>query len=481
MAAKIRDLREAMAFLEAQGQGPEMCDTPLSTRFEIADHYVHQYAGVPASRVSRDEKAVMYRSVRAHSMPVLLGGFGSRRQNRLLLCEGDGDYHKAVLTGIKQRIPVETAANPPPCQEVVITRDIDLCRSLPILTLTRNDAGPYVTMGLVVATDRDSGISNASIHRLCVQNKDELSIAIYPGRHLGILLNRAIESGRPLAVSINIGLDPAIYIASCLTEPLCTFQDSELEIAGGIRGEAVQVSPCRSIDEICISRAEIVLEGVIAGEQVRENQNHPNAGSMPEFTGYQGVVPQGARQPLVKIRAITHRKEAIYQSCIGPGLEQSELQSITPELAIKLFLAREFPQLEVRDVVFNSAGGGVLMGVIQVNKRKKEDDDNAVDAATKAVQLATPFKHILLVDEDIDPFSPQDLWWAMTTRFQADIDTYTSKSERRFTMDPTQSPLYRGLDESPKSTKAVFDCSVPFALKPAFRRAFDPFMGNQKQ
>ncbi len=468
----IHDLRSALEYLQHNGGEVEKCGDSLSAELAIANHYVANYAGVPASSVSRNEKIVIYENVDGHEIPVLLGVFGSRHNNRRLLCGGAGDYHAVVLNALQNRLPTEKI-NSPVCQEVVLTEDIDLCRILPVLTLTEHDAGPYITMGLVVATDPESGVTNASVHRLCVQGKDELSIAIYPGRHLGMLLDKARDAGKPLAVSINIGLDPAIYFASCLTEPLCSRSDSELEIAGGIRGAGVSVSNCTSVDEICISDAEIVIEGEITDAMVKENQHNPGGGSMPEFTGLQGLVPDGAMLPLIKVTAITHRKDPIYQTCIGPGLEQSELQSITPELATRLFLRREYPDLKVLDVVFNTSGGGLLMGVIQVAKQGEVDDARVVEAGMAVLKLAPPFKHIILVDEDVDPHSAEDLWWALTMRYQADIDTHTTDNDKPFLMDLTQLPVYRKSSSVPeKSAKALFDCTVPWRMKHVFKRPF---------
>jgi 4-hydroxy-3-polyprenylbenzoate decarboxylase len=113
------------------------------------------------------------------------------------------------------------------------------------------------------------------------------------------------------------------------------------------------------------------------------------------------------------------------------------------------------------------------MGVIQVEKQGVIDDKCVVDAGLAALRLASPFKHIILVDEDIDPHSAEDLWWALTMRYQADIDTHIIDNDKPFLMDPSQLPIYRNsISKSVNSAKALFDCTVPWAMKDVFKRPF---------
>jgi gallate decarboxylase subunit C len=324
----------------------------------------------------------------------------------------------------------------------------------------------------VLAKDPDTGISNASIHRFCVQGKDEMTISIYPGRHIGNLYEAALSKGENLPISINIGLDPAIYFASCFTEPLCKQGECELDIVGGLRQKAVEISDCINVNTDCISNAEIIIEAEITSDTCAENKFSSGKGTMPEFLGYQGSVKPGEELPIVKVKAITHRKNPIYQTLIGPGLEQSELQAITPEIATRGFLMQNF-DLDVKEIVFNTAGGGLLMLVLQIQKKLKQDDNLSIQSALKILSLIPPLKHIFLVDCDIDPYSSEDLIWALTTRYQADLDMHLLTNEKPFLMDPSQTPDYRkNSDNKNTSVKALFDCTVPWELNSKFKRPF---------
>lgn len=468
---EIYDLRSALQYLEAQGDVPLRYTDNIDCNLEVADHYAREIAGVPASTKTRDEKVIFYDNCNGHDIPVLMGLFGSRKRNQIMLTGSNESYHGVVFKGLGNRIAPNKIEDPV-CQQVVINTDIDLLKNLPILTLTEECAGPYITMGLVLARDPQSGAFNASIHRFCVHSKNEMTISIFPGHHLGDWFEAAQERGENLPISINLGLDPAIYFASCLTEPIVKKGENELEIAGGMRGKAVNISDCLHVGAECISDAEIIIEAEITGDFVPENNLDKSKGSMPEFVGYQGQVNPNVPVPIVKVKAITHRENPIYQSLIGPGLEQSELQAIAPEIAAKGFIKQHF-DFEVLDSHFNTAGGGVLTSILQVKKTRPEHDHAVVEAAKKVLSLAPPFKHMFIVDEDVDAHSPEDVFWAMTTRFTADTDVHTMPNEKPFPMDPSQSQDYRKDTANPAvGVKAVFDLTLPFRMKDQFKRPF---------
>ncbi len=471
MTAEIYDLRSALEFMEKNGESVVVHDSPIKAKYEIAQHYVKESAGVPASTVSRDEKVIRYERVEGHDIPVLIGMFGARSRNQLLLTGQPDSHHFPFMQALQERIkPIKI--DTPKCQQVVIDKDINLTRDLPILTLSEEDSGPYIGLGFVFASDPETGDYSASVHRLCVQGKDELSISIYPGRQLGLLYEAALSKGKTLSVSINIGLDPAIYYASCLTEPLRKKGECKLDVVGGLRGKAVNLSACLKVEAECLSDAEIVIEGEITSQQIAENQSDASKGSMPEFTGYQGAIAPGVTVPVIKVKAITHRKNPIYQTVIGPGLEQSELQAITPEIATRFFLKQNF-DLDIKDVVYTTSGGGLFMSIIQLEKHSEKDDVAVIEAGLKVLSLAPPFKHLFLVGEDVDPHSSDDVLWALTTRFQADCDLHTANNPTPFMMDLSQTPEYRSqTDNNEESCRALFDCTVPWRMKEKFKRPF---------
>ena len=104
-------------------------------------------------------------------------------------------------------------SRPAPCQEMIYRAedpDFDLRKLVPAPTNTPEDAGPYVTMGLCSGSDPETGDTDVTIHRLCIQSRDEMTMWITPGsRHLGAFWEKYLKLNKPMPISVSIGLDPS--------------------------------------------------------------------------------------------------------------------------------------------------------------------------------------------------------------------------------------------------------------------------------
>ena len=363
---------------------------------------------------------------------------------------------------------------PAPCQEVVHRAedpDFDLRRLIPAPTNTPVDAGPYITLGMCYATHPDTGRSDVTIHRLCVQGRDELSIFLQPGsRHIGAMAERCEELGVPLPITVSIGVDPAIEITSCFEPPTTPLGYNELAIAGALRGEPVKLCRCVSIHENAIANAEYVIEGeIVPGVRVQEDQNSHTGFAMPEFPGYNGVA-SGVCWKL-KVRAVTHRKHPIMQTCIGPSEEHVNMAGIPTEASILALLEKAMPG-KVKNVYAHRAGGGKYMAVLQVVKSAPTDEGRQRQAALLAFSAFPELKHVILVDDDVDIFDTNDVLWALNTRYQGNLDTVFLPGVRCHPLDPSAGPEYNAsIPDRGVSCKTIFDCTVPFAQKARFARA----------
>ena len=309
------------------------------------------------------------------------------------------------------------------CQEVVhlaTEEGFDIRKLLPAPTNTPEDAGPYITLGMCYASNPNTGESDVTIHRMCLQSKDEISIFLMPGaRHIGYFRELAEAAGEPLPISVSIGVDPAIEIASCFEPPTTPLGYDELQAAGAIRNKPVELVQCLTINERAIANAEYVIEGeILPNVRVREDQNSNTGKAMPEFPGYCG--PANPELPIIKVKAITTRKNPI----------------------------------------------------MQFKKTMPSDEGRQRQAALLAFSAFAELKHVILVDEDVDIFDINDVMWAMTTRFQADVDLITIPGVQCHPLDPSNNPAYHPeIRERGVACKAIFDCTVPFDQKERFQRA----------
>jgi 4-hydroxy-3-polyprenylbenzoate decarboxylase len=232
----------------------------------------------------------------------------------------------------------------------------------------------------------------------------------------------------------------------------------------------VELVKCLSVDAKALAQAEIVIEGVILPDvRVVEDQNSHTGKAMPEFPGYCG--PANPSVPLIKVTAVTTRRNPIMQTVIGPSEEHVSLAGIPTEASIITMVGKALPGL-LQNVYAHSSGGGKYLAVLQVKKSIPSDEGRQRQAALLAFSSFSELKHVILVDEDVDPFDTNDVLWAMTTRFQADVDLIPIPGVRCHPLDPSNNPeMSPSIRDKGIACKAIFDCTVPFDQKARFQRA----------
>lgn len=476
MTKEVIDLRSALELLESIPGQMVHTDVEVDPSAELAGVYRYVGAGGTVARPTKTGPAMTFENVKGHpGAKVVIGLLASRKRVGYLLNSKPEKLGFMMRDAVKNAIaPVVVDKAKAQCQEVVhlaTDEGFDIRKLIPAPTNTPEDAGPYVTLGMCYASDVESGESDVTIHRLCLQSKDEISMFFTPGaRHLGAFREKAEALSKPLPISISIGVDPAIEIASCFEPPTTPLGFNELSIAGAIRGKAVELAPCVTIDEKCIANAEYVIEGeLLVGARVREDQNSNTGKAMPEFPGYTG--PANAELPVIKVKAVTHRVNPIMQTCIGPSEEHVSMTGIPTEASILDMVERAMPG-RVQNVYAHSSGGGKFIAVIQFKKTVPSDEGRQRQAALLAFSAFPELKQVILVDEDVDIFDTNDVLWAMTTRMQADVDIVTIPGVRCHPLDPSNDPACSwSIRDHGIACKTIYDATVPFNQKARFQRA----------
>lgn len=476
MTKEVINLRSALELLESIPGQMVHTDVEVDPSAELAGVYRYVGAGGTVARPTKTGPAMTFENVKGHQgAKVVIGLLASRKRVGYLLNSKPEKLGFMMRDAVKNAIaPVVVDKAKAQCQEVVhlaTDEGFDIRKLIPAPTNTPEDAGPYVTLGMCYASDVETGESDVTIHRLCLQSKDEISMFFTPGaRHLGAFREKAEALGKPLPISISIGVDPAIEIASCFEPPTTPLGFNELSIAGAIRGKAVELAPCVTIDEKCIANAEYVIEGeLLVGARVREDQNSNTGKAMPEFPGYTG--PANAELPVIKVKAVTHRVNPIMQTCIGPSEEHVSMAGIPTEASILDMVERAMPG-RVQNVYAHSSGGGKFIAVIQFKKTVPSDEGRQRQAALLAFSAFPELKQVILVDEDVDIFDTNDVLWAMTTRMQADVDIVTIPGVRCHPLDPSNDPACSwSIRDHGIACKTIYDATVPFNQKARFQRA----------
>jgi 4-hydroxy-3-polyprenylbenzoate decarboxylase len=297
-----------------------------------------------------------------------------------------------------------------------------------------------------------------------------MTMFLTPGaRHIEVFRQKAEAAGRPLPITVSIGIDPAISLATSFEPPSTPLGFDELRVAGALRGAAVDLVQGVSVDERAVAHAEFVIEGeLLPGVRMAEDQNTGTGKAMPEFPGYTG--PAVRDLPVIRVKAVTHRRHPILQTCIGPSEEHVSLAGIPTEASILQAIDRAMPGRLV-NVYAHSSGGGKYLAILQFRKGQASDEGRQRQAALIALTAFPELKHVIVVDEDVDPFDTNDVLWALNTRYQGDIDTLFLPGVRCHPLDPSESPAYNpSLRDTGLSCKTIFDCTVPWALKGDFVR-----------
>ena len=472
---KVNDLRSALKLLKSMPGQLIETNVEVDPSAELAGVYRHVGAGGTVMRPTKEGPAMIFNNVKGHEgARVAIGLMASRKRVAALLDCKSEDLGKKLYSSVDNPIPPVLSMEPAPCQQVVHRAedaDFDLYKLVPAPTNTPDDAGPYITLGMCYATHPDTGLSDVTIHRLCIQGKDELSIFFTPGaRHIGAMADRAEQLGRRLPISISIGVDPAISIGSCFEPPTTPLGYDELAVAGALRNEPVKLCNCLTVNERAIANAEYVIEGeVIPNVRVQEDQNSKTGYAMPEFPGYTG--PASSECWLIKVKAVTHRENPIMQTCIGPSEEHVSMAGIPTEASIYGMIEKAMPG-RLQNVYCASPGGGKFMAVLQFKKLSPSDEGRQRQAALLAFSAFSELKNVFLVDEDVDCFDLNDVIWAMNTRFQGDVDIVTIPGVRCHPLDPSNDPAFSAsIRDHGIACKNIFDCTVPYELKDRFKRA----------
>jgi len=376
----------------------------------------HELAAV--SQRLDGERAVLFESTDGPPVPVAANVCSRREWYAEAMGVPPGQLLPELQRRQEVRIPPRPVADAPFWRNVQ-TKDIDILRILPLPTYHERDGGPYVSAGVFFARDPDTGAGNVSIHRMHCLERDLFGLLVLP-RHMKEMIRRAGERGEALKVAVAVGLDPLLLLASQLV--LAPGED-ELEAAGGLRGEAVEVAPAPWTGIPVPAQAEVVIEGEIPpGERRLE-------GPFGEFPRYYS--PAGEREVL-RVRAISRRPEGVFYSILPAGRDHLLMGALPREAGLLRDLRRAVPS--VTDVALPLSASGRFHCVIQLDKRNEGEAKSALLAALSAHY---DVKHAIAVDRDIDPHDPERVDWALATRFQADKDLVVVPGAWGSRLDPS--------------------------------------------
>lgn len=310
-----------------------------------------------------------------------------------------------------------------PVKDVVLTGDqVDL-GYLPVMRNFEQDGGPYLTNAMVVAKDPETGVRNASFHRMHVKSKTRFGTSLHSRRHLWNYARKAKAMGlSELPVVIVVGCHPLITFGSALWKG--PIEADEYEIAGGFLNEPLKIVEGVTGPVEIPAFAELAIEGKLLLDADEDE------GPFGEFTGY---ASERSTRNAVEVTGILHRRDAYYHTIVG-GIsdEHTLMMGVSQEARQLKSLRVQYPN--VTAVSYPKSGTCLLHCYISARNPAPGEARN-IAAAALGDNLS--LKLVVVVDADVDVYNEQEVLWAMATRFQADTDTDLLKVGMGAILDPS--------------------------------------------
>jgi UbiD family decarboxylase len=381
---------------------------------------------------------LLFEKVKGTKFPVLTNLHAGRARLATAIHAKPDELQKSYLRAMEKPIPPKILTKAP-VKEVVLTGDqIDLY-DLPQIRHHEGDAGAYITAAISFAKDLNSDTWNCAYNRLMIQGRDTTSIHLTLAKHLWEFQRAAETQGKPLPVAFAIGVHPAIALG-CLA--IGSIDEDERAIMGGLLGEPLELIKCETSEVLVPAHAEMIIEAEILPHERTEE------GPFGEFTGYS---LGERRREVVKVRAITHRRDAIYQDITVGHLDHLML-STTP-IEANLYRAVRAMVPTIRAVRVPAP----FTCYVSIEQRISGQAKNAILAVLGADLY---MKRVVVVDHDVDIFNDRQVNWAIATRCQPDRDIAVVTNARGSDLDPSTkedgNTAKWGVDATAKPSLAAF-------------------------
>jgi len=342
--------------------------------------------------------------VRGSKIGLVANIFASRDILALAIGSSPENFYRDFGKSLDHLIKAEKVESGPVYENLKLGNEVDL-GVLPVPRHFLDDAGPYITAGMVAAQDPDTGIGNLAYARLQVKGKNRLGISLHSRQHLWDYHRRSKLAGKDLPVAVVIGAHPAIMIAAAAKMAI---EDDEYDLAGALLGTPLPITKCKTVDTFVPANAEIVIEGfILADEEEKE-------GPFGEYTGYS---TNRSTNNLMCVTAIAMRNDPLYVDIIpGNSAEHLILGRASKEAWIHKRMKEALPFF----VDFHYPSSGTHFHCyLRIDK-------TAPGQANQAAQLLLGLDHyiklVVVVDKDIDPSDESAVLWSLATRMQPDRD-----------------------------------------------------------
>jgi 4-hydroxy-3-polyprenylbenzoate decarboxylase len=462
----FNDLNEFIQTLDNKGELKRI-KIPVSVDLEIAEVLRRVMYG--------NGPAVLFENVPGYNIPVAGNLFGSEKRMQIALEEPNFEklgtritdlLNMEIPTGILEKVKslpklAELSGFSPklvksgPVKDVTDTTTPSFA-TLPVIKTWPKDAGRFITFGLILTKNPDTGIRNLGVYRM--QLYDDHTAAMHWQIHKrgAMHFKRMAEQGKRIEVAVIIGADPATVYSG--VAPVPEGLDKFL-FAGIMRRKGIDLVKCQTVDLEVPAQSEIVLEGYVDPKDVRIE------GPFGDHTGYY-TPPEP--YPTFHLTGVMRKQNPTYLTTVvgKPILEDAYLGKVIERSFLPLI---QVLQPEVVDISFPAAGWFQGVAVVSMKKRYPGQARKVMFGLWGTGQLALT-KMLVIVDQDVNVHDMNDVIWAVTTRTDPARDVLILDRVPTDTLDPS-SPILNlgskiGIDATTKSKEEGFEREWQEQVKP---------------
>jgi UbiD family decarboxylase len=352
----------------------------------------------------------LFQSVKGSEFPIVTGALGASPQSVALALQCDvEEINDKVVAALRAPIKPRTISSGV-CQENILLGEMASLAALPIVTWTPGkDKAPYITTN-VVTRNHDTGAQNMGVYRTMLRDEHSVIVNLGPGRQGTRNVRTWTDRGKAAPIAWVIAAEPAVHLATVAN---LAYGADEIDFAGGLKGEPVDLVGAKSVDLLVPASSEIVIEGEVRPGELEDE------GPFGEFAGIMGAV---AKRPVAHITAITHRTRPLFYGYTSqmPPSESTTIQSLM-NAGVILHTVRDcIGDDAVHDVWIDLTFGGILAHAVVAVMPGGPGDGKRIG---RTIADISPFKRITVVDADVDIRDPGHVDWALNARFNPHRDT----------------------------------------------------------
>jgi UbiD family decarboxylase len=386
--------------------------------------------------------------------------------------------YRHIQEAVARPIPPQTVSHGPVVEHVFCDDDVDLLQ-FPAPRFREHDGGRYIGTGVaVINRDPESGYVNVGTYRVQLHDRRTLGLWMSPGQQ-GLEICAAYwRQGRAAPVAMVFGMDPAIFMCAHGKIP---WGLSELDVVGGLYGEPLDVVTGALTGLPLPARAEIAIEGEIPPPDTESRLEGP----FGEWPGYYavGTVGPAEEQPVVHVKAVYHRTSPIL-------LAQPPTWYGAPTRALPFESGALWGQLEAAGIpgitgVFQHTMYFIVVSIRQLYAGHAKQAGLGVLACAAGARNG---RYVVVVDDDIDVTSIDEVLWAIQTRSDPAGDIDVLDGMWSTPLDPRMSPSRRAAQDYTNS-RAVIYAVRPYSWRDSYPRvsridsatkdaAYRQFIGN---